>query len=163
MSSFSLISEKFIKETIVSFILFPKHSGVKCSAYMPITWWVLWTSFCFFSEPNGSHRQLNFWFLSKSVKENSDFQTFVNDTSEVLSWIRTNDTDWEIYVNGQPSTSVKLADALLGVKLPADTEICKIELRYVPHTFYIGLAVSGSALLFFLFWYMIFRKKQIQN
>lgn len=73
------------------------------------------------------------------------------------------DTDWEIYVNGQPSTSVKLADALLGVKLPADTEICKIELRYVPHTFYIGLAVSGSALLFFLFWYMIFRKKQIQN
>lgn len=37
MSSFSLISEKFIKETIVSFILFPKHSGVKCSAYMPIT------------------------------------------------------------------------------------------------------------------------------
>ena len=73
------------------------------------------------------------------------------------------DTDWEIYVNGQPSTAVKLADALLGVKLPADTEICKIELRYVPHTFYIGLAVSGSALLFFLFWYMIFRKKQIQN
>ena len=71
--------------------------------------------------------------------------------------------DWEIYVNGQPSTAVKLADALLGVKLPADTEICKIELRYVPHTFYIGLAVSGSALLFFLFWYMIFRKKQIQN
>ena len=63
-------------------------------------------------------------------------------------------------MNGQPSTSVKLADALLGVKLPADTEICKIELRYVPHTFYIGLAVSGSALLFFLFWYMIFRKKQ---
>lgn len=73
------------------------------------------------------------------------------------------DTDWEIYVNGQPSTAVKLADALLGVKLPADTEICKIELRYVPHTFYIGLAVSGSTLLFFLFWYMIFRKKQIQN
>lgn len=73
------------------------------------------------------------------------------------------DTDWEIYVNGQPSTAVKLADALLGVKLPADAEICKIELRYVPHTFYIGLAVSGSALLFFLFWYMIFRKKQIQN
>lgn len=65
-------------------------------------------------------------------------------------------------MNGQPSTSVKLADALLGVKLPADTEICKIELRYVPHTFYIGLAVSGSALLFFLFWYMIFRKNRFK-
>lgn len=73
------------------------------------------------------------------------------------------DTDWEIYVDDQRSTTVKLADALLGVKLPADTDTCKIELRYVPHTFHIGLSVSGSALLFFLLWYIIFRKKQIQN
>lgn len=29
-----------------------------------------------------------------TYKDNSDFQTFVNDTSEVLSWIRTNDTDF---------------------------------------------------------------------
>ena len=29
-----------------------------------------------------------------AYKDNSDFQTFVNDTSEVLSWIRTNDTDF---------------------------------------------------------------------
>ena len=73
------------------------------------------------------------------------------------------DTDWEIYVNDQRSSAVKLADALLGVKLPSGTDTCKIELRYVPHAFYTGLAISVSALLFFLLWYMVFRKRRIQN
>lgn len=97
MSSFSLISEKFIKETIVSFILFPKHSGVKCSAYMPITWWVLWTSFCFFSEPNGSHRQLNFWFLSRSVSVvwHSTFWSVISvPVSDRLAWFFLFPTHW---------------------------------------------------------------------
>lgn len=71
------------------------------------------------------------------------------------------DENWQIYVNNKRTDAIKLADALLGAPLPAG--ICKIELKYVPHSFYVGLSISVSALVFSLLWYGLFLKKRSKS
>ena len=64
----------------------------------------------------------------------------------------------KMYVNDKRTDAIKLADALLGASLPSGT--CKIELKYVPHSFYLGLVISVSALAFSVLWYVLFMKKK---
>lgn len=68
------------------------------------------------------------------------------------------DENWQIYVNDKRTDTLKLADALLGASLPAG--ICKIELKYVPQSFYLGLGISVSALTLSILWYGFFMKKR---
>ena len=68
------------------------------------------------------------------------------------------DESWQIYVNDKRTDALKLADALLGASLPAGT--CKIELKYVPQSFYLGLGISVSALALSILWYGFFMKKR---
>ena len=68
------------------------------------------------------------------------------------------DESWQIYVNGKRIDDIKFADALLGASLPSGH--CKIELKYVPQTFYLGLTISVSALITLIFWYILFRKNR---
>ena len=65
------------------------------------------------------------------------------------------DENWQIYVNGQRTTAIKLAGALLGTEISSGT--CRIELKYIPHAFYLGLIVSVSALLILILWYVFFK------
>lgn len=64
---------------------------------------------------------------------------------------------WSVYVDGEKTETVKVLNSMLGVELESGSH--EIVLKYSPDGFKTGLAISGGALLMFIVFAFIDRKK----
>ena len=68
------------------------------------------------------------------------------------------DDNWDVYIDGKKVKTVKVLDALLGVKLDIGTH--SIEFKYCPKQFFLGLIVS---IISFIILVIIDKKKLLQS
>lgn len=65
---------------------------------------------------------------------------------------------WSVYIDGVKADTFALFDAMLGVEAPAGQH--EIELKYTPEGFVVGVIASGGALLLFIVFVFVDKKKK---
>ncbi len=68
------------------------------------------------------------------------------------------DKGWRVYVDGKKKKTILLYDEFLGVKLKKGTH--KIEFRYHPIGFNIGLIISSCSFVLFIFYFVLENKRK---